>query len=47
VDWKRGLGLAVCSVTLALVVWGLFFAKPPVKLLFPFRVSIVSEPIEK
>ncbi len=26
-DWKRGLGLALCAVALALVVWGLFFAK--------------------
>lgn len=26
-DWKRVLGLALASVALALVVWGLFFAK--------------------
>ncbi len=26
-DWKRALGLALASVALALVVWGLFFAK--------------------
>jgi hypothetical protein len=44
VDWKRVLGLALTSVTLALVVWGLFFAKPPVKWTMPFRVGIVNEP---
>ena len=27
-DWKRILGLALASVALALVVWGLFFAIP-------------------
>ncbi|WP_426013596.1 ExbD/TolR family protein [Caulobacter sp. DWR2-3-1b2] len=26
-SWKRVLGLALCAVALALVVWGLFFAK--------------------
>lgn len=26
-DWKRVLGLTLASVALALVVWGLFFAK--------------------
>jgi hypothetical protein len=28
VDLKRALGLALCAVALALVVWGLFFAVP-------------------
>lgn len=27
-DLKRSLGLALCAVTLALVVWVLFFAVP-------------------
>ncbi len=28
-DWKRALGLALASVALALVVWGVFFARLP------------------
>lgn len=40
--WKRALGLALCAVAFALVVWGLFFAKPPLKLAF-FKVGIVTE----
>jgi hypothetical protein len=42
-DTKRVLGLALSAVALALIVWGLWFAKFPVDL-FPFKVSIVTEP---
>ena len=28
-DLKRALGLALCAVAFALIVWGLFFAKIP------------------
>jgi hypothetical protein len=44
-SWKGALGLMLSAVTLALVVWGLWFAKPPVKLMF-FKVGIVNEPTE-
>ncbi|HWU13190.1 MAG TPA: biopolymer transporter ExbD [Caulobacter sp.] len=40
--WKRILGLTLSAVAFALVVWGLFFAKPPLKLAF-FKVGIVTE----
>jgi biopolymer transport protein ExbD len=44
VDWKRALGLALAAVALTLVVWGLLFAKPPLKLKF-FKVGLVTEEV--
>jgi biopolymer transport protein ExbD len=46
VSWRRILGLALAAVALALVVWGLFFAKTIVSIKIDLPPAQPSKPAE-